>query len=114
MAKSFDTLRNGMTPKARDAAEAEAESMIKQADVSKMEHRTDAHDPVEEASSQFRLSMSADELMKLLRGNDFRRRGNGAIKGKIEMAEDFDQTSEEVIESFYGTDPNDLTKKGKQ
>ena len=40
MAKSFDTLRKGVTPKARDDAEAEAESMIKQTAVSKMERRT--------------------------------------------------------------------------
>ena len=68
MAKSFDTLKNGMTPKARNAAEAKAEAMIKamplaelrqarklsqeqlartlcikQAAVSKMERRTDMY-----------------------------------------------------------------------
>ena len=32
----------------------------------------------------------------------------GFLKGKIWMAEDFDETDEELIELFYGSDAEDL------
>lgn len=39
-------------------------------------------------------------------------RGLGILKGKIEINEDFDQTPQDIVNSFYGTEDS-IKKKGE-
>ena len=51
-------------------------------------------------------------VMRLVPYQETRKsRGFGALKGKIDIADDFDQTPEDVIDSFYGSDKDE---QGKQ